>query len=163
MNWQDKPQVKKGNVGEELIRKYLEKNGWIIYEPITEGAHAFDKLCVKDKKFLVIAEVKTKARLNKLNATGFDVKHYNDYCLIEKKYGIDVFMFFVDEYMREIYGNKLSILRQEYEAKDGIYPKLIAGDKIIIFSLDKMIHVADIPNDKVEQLKKYSTRSYEYK
>jgi len=162
MNWEDKPQVKKGNIGENIIRGYLESKGWVVYEPITDKAHGFDKLCMKGKQQLIIAEVKTKARLNILNATGFDNKHFKEYKYIRNKHGIEVFIFFVDEHLKKIYGNKLSVLEKPYKAKDGDYPKLIANDKIIIFSLEVMHHVSNLSEGESNEIKKYNTRSYDY-
>ena len=163
MNWEDKPQVKKGSIGENIIRGYLESKGWVVYEPITDKAHGFDKLCMKGKQQLIIAEVKTKARLNILNATGFDNKHFKEYKYISSKHGIEVFIFFVDEHLKKIYGNKLSVLEKPYKASDGEYPRLIANDKIIIFSLEVMHHVANLSEGESNDIKKYNTRNYEYK
>ena len=47
MSWQDKIQVKKGNIGEKIVRNYLEKKGFIVYEPKTNGSHPFDKIAIK--------------------------------------------------------------------------------------------------------------------
>lgn len=159
-NWSDKIQVQKGDYGERIVRNYLESKGWIVYEPETEGPHAFDKLCIKDKKHIVIAEVKTKARMNKWNATGFNIKSYNEYLFIQNKYGIDVFIFFVDEYVKSIYGNKLSILEKPYTAKDGVYPMKLRN--IIVFSLETMKTISEISEKDSLYLKEHSSRNYEY-
>ena len=42
--WQNKITVKKGDFAEEIIRGFLEEKGFVIYEPITNGAHCFDKI-----------------------------------------------------------------------------------------------------------------------
>jgi len=160
-NWEDRIEVKKGNFGEAIVRDYLEKNGWVVYEPKTNGPHAFDKMCIKDKQHIIIAEVKSKARMNKFNATGFDLRHYNEYQFIKNKYGIDVFCFFVDEALEGVYGNSLSVLEKPYTAKDGTYPKIF-WDKIIIFSLEVMKPVCSLDEKQVEFLKEASRRNYEY-
>lgn len=164
-NFKELQTYKKGVFGENIVREYLESNGWIVYEPITDKAHAFDKLCIKDKINIVIAEVKTKARMNKFNATGIDVRHYKEYCNIKDKYNIPIFIFFVDEYTKAIYGNKLSELQKEYKAKDGIYPKYIDtrnNKRIILFSLEIMKHIYNLTDNEVEYLKKESSRNYNY-
>ena len=79
MNWNDRIQVKKGNLGEEIVLKKLEEKGYIVYKSITEKDHAFDFLAVKDKKVFIIAEVKSKARFNKFEATGIDIKSFEEY------------------------------------------------------------------------------------
>lgn len=159
-SWDKKIQVIKGTYGEELVRGYLESNGWIVYSPATQGAHAFDNLCVKDKKNIVIAEIKTKARMTYYNATGFNIASFNEYKYIQDKYKLDVFVFFVDEFLKKIYGNKLSILEKSYSAKDGEYPKRMKN--IILFSLEIMKDVAIIKESDCEFLKKASSRNYDY-
>ena len=163
MSWEDKKEVKKGNIGERLVNQYLESRGWVIYKPITNKAHAFDKLCLKGKETLIIAEVKTKSRMNSYNATGFDTKHYEQYKKISEKYRMEVFVFFVDEGLGKIYGNKLSILSKHYEARDGIYPRKLNKGKIIIFSLEAMQPIANLKQESIEEIKGCSTRNYEYK
>ena len=159
-NWNSKPTVQKGNFGEEIVRRHLEKFGWIVYEPKTAGAHAFDKLCVRDKKEVCIVEVKSKARMTKYNATGFNTRHLNEYKFIQDKYGIDVFCFFVDEGLGKIYGQSLSNLMQEYKAEDGTYPKIIGS--VTVFSLEVMKDIAILTDDEIRFLKDSSTRNYEY-
>ena len=164
MEWKDRIRVKKGDFGEKIIRQYLEKKGFVIYEPITNTAHAFDKLAIKDKKQVIIAEVKSKARLNKYNATGIDVRHYNEYRFIRDKYNIPVFLFFVDEMLGKIYGNKLNILEKDYIDKSGIeYPNTKIAKGIILFSLEVMKPVYDLSEQEVLFLKEHSVRKYDYK
>ena len=88
MSWEDKEQVKKGNIGELIVREYLEKKGYIVYEPKTNGSHPFDKIAIKGKNNMVIVEVKTKARMNKFYATGFNLRSYKYYKSIRDKYNI---------------------------------------------------------------------------
>ena len=76
LKWNDKLQVKKGNLGEKIVDEYFEGQGYIIYEPTTDGAHLIDRLYVKDKKQLIIADVKTKPKRNKYPDTGFNYKNY---------------------------------------------------------------------------------------
>ena len=79
MNWSDKTQVKKGDIGERIVKDLLEKKGYSVYKAITEKAHAFDFLAIKGKKQLLFVEVKTKAKTNKWPATGLDIRHWNEY------------------------------------------------------------------------------------
>ena len=48
--WEQKTSVKKGNVGERIVREYLEAKGLVCYQPVTERAHAFDMLAIREKK-----------------------------------------------------------------------------------------------------------------
>ena len=67
MNWEDKPQVKKGNIGENIIINFLEEKGFIIYKPITKAAHWIDIIATKSKEEIYAIDVKTKGRFNKKN------------------------------------------------------------------------------------------------
>jgi len=73
--WQDKKEVKKGNIGELIIRNYLEDKGYVVYEPVTEKAHHFDKVISRNKKFLAVAEIKTYERLRYKTETGINLKN----------------------------------------------------------------------------------------
>lgn len=163
MSWQDKIQVKKGNIGEKIVRNYLEKKGFIVYEPKTNGSHPFDKIAIKDKTNMIIIEVKTKSRMNKYNATGFNLRSYKYYKLIRDKYNLPLYCFFVDEYLGKVYGNKLSILEEEYKNNKGVeYPNTKIVKDIILFSLDKMKTIHTLTENEKESIKKHNTRNYEY-
>lgn len=163
MSWEDKTQVKKGNIGELIVKEYLESKGYIVYEPVTKGSHSFDKIAVKDKNNMVIVEVKTKARMNKFNATGFDIRSYKYYKFIKEKYNIPLYCFFVDEYLGKIYGNKLSLLEKKYiDIKKVIYPNIEIVNNIVLFSLDSMHTIHSLTNLEINEIKKYNTRNYKY-
>ena len=127
-------------MGEAIVTKYLKDKGYIVYSPEElQGAHGFDRLAVKDKTEVIIAEIKTKARMNRYNATGFNIKHYREYKRISRKYNIPVFIFFVDEALGRIYGNFLSVLEESYtDINDGIYyPNRKIVKDVILFSYMK--------------------------
>lgn len=164
------PTTIKGNLGEFIVDKYLLGKNIIPYSPKADIAHPFDRLCAStNKKNIFIAEVKTKASRSYYPDTGINLKSYEEYKFIENKYGIDVWMFFVDEYKKKIYGNKLSNLDKPVEIihKNKIlnYPLIqpnAIGRKIIYFPLEFMVDVCDIDDKVSEELKELSTRSYEY-
>ena len=154
MNWEDKPQVKKGNIGENIIINFLEEKGFIIYKPITKAAHWIDIFATKNKNEIYAIDVKTKARFNKWNAQGIDVKHYKDYKRLQKKCNINFYLFFVDEKNGEIHCADLNKL------SEGFCPN---NEKIIAWSLDEMKKVHTLTEKQKEQLTKHDTRNYEYK
>tara|TARA_R100001015_G_C4620740_1_gene177763 strand:+ start:1186 stop:1689 length:504 start_codon:yes stop_codon:yes gene_type:complete len=163
MSWEDKTQVKKGNIGESIVKEYLESIGYMVYEPVTKGEHSFDKIAVKDKNNILIVEVKTKARMNKFNATGFDIRVYKHYKSIKEKYNIPLYCFFVDEYLGKIYGNELCLLEKKYiDVKKVIYPNTEIANNIILFSLDSMHTIHSLSNTEINQIKKHNTRNYNY-
>lgn len=159
MDWSERVQVKKGSIGEKIIRDYLESKGFIVYEPITETAHGFDKLAVKNKKILIIAEVKSKSRLNKYNATGIDIRHYNEYKHINKT--VPVFIFFVDEMLGKVYGNWLAKLEKPIK-DDACYPNTGIARGIILFSMKNMLDIKSLSQEDITVLKANSSRNYEY-
>mgnify|MGYP000633671880 FL=1 len=112
---------------------------------------------------MVIVEVKTKARMNKFYATGFDLRSYKYYKSIRDKYNIPLYCFFVDEQLGEVYGNKLNILEENYKDNKGIiYPNTKIVNNIILFSLDKMKTIHTLTMQQKENIKKHSTRNYNY-
>jgi hypothetical protein len=166
MNWEDKTTVKKGNIGEEIVKNNLEKKGYIVYKCITEKAHAFDFLAIKDKKVFLIAEVKTKGRMNKFEATGIDLRHFLEYKYILDNQKIDVILFFVDEHPKEerVYCQKLSKLIEEKTIENIKYPNfdILKKMNIVLFSLSDMVTICKLSNDQLNELKKYNSRNYQY-
>jgi hypothetical protein len=57
--------LRKGALGESIIRSIMEDKGWVVYQPVTEGAHCFDIMAIRDKKTAIAVDVKAKARMNK--------------------------------------------------------------------------------------------------
>lgn len=170
MAFKDKPSTKKGDLGEFELDKYLLSINIIPYKPAAEVAHPFDRLCATiDKKSIYIAECKTKASRSYYPDTGIDKRHYDEYVSIRDKYGIDLYLFFVDEFRKEIYGNLLSTLENRYWVKHSgkllKYP-LIQTDKrgatIIYFPLVKMQKVCDISAESAKRMVELSKRNYEY-
>ena len=165
VKFEDKPQFKKGEYAEEIVDDHLKSKGFVIYKPQGGCAHAFDSLVIKNKQNVIIAECKAKARRNHYPDTGMNTKNLNEYLFIQNKYNITVFVYFADEMLKEIYGNRLAVLTQSHEIEwKGTklsYPKV--EGKITYFSYDKMIKIADLTDTQVQNLKKLSTRKHNYK
>ena len=161
--WEDKPQVKKGNLGEKIVDEYFEGRGYIIYKPVTNAAHLIDRLYVKDKKKLIFADTKTKAKRNKYPDTGFDYQHYKDYQMLQDM-GLEVWIFFVDEVEAIVYGNTLEKLSEpqivHHEGKTIKYP--LRWGEIIYFYRKNMIDISLLSVEEVSEIKSYNTRNYEY-
>ncbi len=160
MKWNNKSEVKIGDMGESLVKDYFEKQGWVIYKPETEKAHPFDRLAVKGKDRLMIIEVKTKPHRLKYPDTGFDINHYDIYKNTSLKHNMEVFVAFVDPNKSKIYGNYLSILEEKTIINNTTYPLKYKG--IIYFPLEKMILLSDIPDYISEMLMEMSDRNYNY-
>lgn len=148
----------KGISGENLCFEYLRAKGHTIYRPDKDDrAHPIDSFIVHGQKFTVCAaDIKTKPKREAYPDTGIDLRHYGTYCYIKNVNNIPVFLFFVDEDEKRIYGNWLEILERrceiQHNGKKLVYPLWMGGQ--IYFPISVMIHIADIPDDKVIELKK---------
>jgi Holliday junction resolvase-like predicted endonuclease len=150
MVWQEKIEVKKGNIGEELVAQMLEKNGFIVYSPKTDGSHNIDLIaheCTKGK--LICCEVKTKKRLAKYAETGFNLSHYEGYKQMKERHNMDTYVAFVDEFERCIYGNWLHKLGEGKIRGNG-------QDEVIVFPLQNMIKIDDLSEDDIQKLQEYT-------
>lgn len=153
MNWKDKKEVKKGDIGEKIVKEYLEKQGHIVYQPITSGAHYFDMLATKDKQEVIALDVKTKARLNKFEATGINLTHYEDYKRLNNTTQIPFYIYFVDEMEGKVYRQLLNKLPEPFKL----------NKYIVCWYLKDLIYLFDISEKQKNELKKFNTRNYEYK
>lgn len=164
--WAERPEVKKGDVGEALVDDFLRGKQVIPYRPDYDGPHPFDRLCATaDKRSIFVADIKTKAQRERYADTGIDLAHYGDYKHIETKYSLRVFLFFVDEKVRQIYGNWLHELEKPVtlpsrQGRPVSYPLRDRG--IIYFPLAHMQPISAITLEKARELMALSTRSYEY-
>lgn len=147
----------KGVKGEDICFEYLRAKGHTIYRPDREDrAHPIDSFVVHGQKFTVCAaDVKTKPKREAYPDTGINMNHYGTYCYIKNINNIRVFLFFVDENTKEIYGNWLDILEHKREVihkgKRLIYPMQMGNQ--MYFPLSAMIKIADISDESVEELK----------
>lgn len=167
MTWRDsrvfEVAKRKGTIGEEICRRYLEKWGWVVYKAITEGPHAFDMLAIKDKHQVVAVEVKTKARLNKWPATGVDQKDFELYWRLSTQHNMPFWLFFVDEYEGLIYGNSLSELERPVVVGGHTYPMVLQLKRPIrIWHLSSMMTFGMLSEEEMAELKRYNQRAYGY-
>jgi hypothetical protein len=151
-DWKERPQYKKGDIGEQIVRSYLEGKGWIVYEPVTDGPHYFDKLATKNKDRVIALDVKTKARLNYWSAQGINIKHYNEYINFTKTTSIPFFLFFVDDKNGDVH--MVNIL----DLQDPIYP----NSAIIAWDLKQMDYLFNIGEENIRLLSQFDTRNHDY-
>jgi hypothetical protein len=154
--WDEKKEVQKGDFGEDIVNKILRDKGFVIYEPQKIGPHAFDRLAIKNKDSIIIAETKTKARLNSVPKTGFDKRSYDCYKKISLKHGLPVMIFFVDEMLGKVYGNFLHKLEKNMEHR------IFRESPMVLFNLSDMTFFYDLTKDQINYLKSKSCRSYAY-
>lgn len=152
-NWEGMASVKKGNVGENIIRSYLEEQGYVVYHPSMKMPHPFDFMCYKDGEFF-IADVKTKPCRDKYPDTGMDYEDYINYKRIGAEHNLGVFIFYVDPKLKIIYGNWLSELDKHTQVKTEHlvlkYP-IIYG-RVIFFPLVNMLKIKELSEEDCGRL-----------
>jgi len=156
--------LRKGDVGEELVRCRLEAQGWVVYKPITDKAHAFDILCIKNKRTAIAMDVKAKARLNKYPATGINQKHFEEYKYFSEKHLMDFWVIFVDEMQKSVYGNRLTELEKPRTVEGKTYPWVMPtkGQPVRLWPLEAMITIGSIDAETQARLVDLSQRNYSY-
>lgn len=165
MQWHERSTVKKGDLGEMLVDKFLVDHDCIPYVPQADRAHPFDRLCATaDKKTIFIAEVKSKARRTYYPDTGINTSHLADYQHIQEKHSIKVYLFFVDEDEKRIYGGWLNDLLTprtvSHQLKTISYP--LQQGRVMYFPLEAMTDICPLDDESANELKKLSTRNYSY-
>jgi hypothetical protein len=108
---------RKGRIGEQIVDDWLIADAWVPYRPQEGVAHPFDRLMAsRDKQRLCIVEVKTKPHRNAYMDTGINRSHFGDYGRVTIKHDVPLFLAFVDENTRSIYGNWWTELLRTREA-----------------------------------------------
>ena len=149
--------TQKGVKGEDLCFDYLRARGHTVYRPDKEDRpHPIDSFIVHGQKFSVCAaDIKTKPKRGAYPDTGINLDHYGTYCYIKNVNNIRVFLFFVDEDEKRIYGNWLDVLETRREVSHNgetlVYPLWMVRQ--IYFPISAMMHIADISDEAVEELK----------
>lgn len=156
--------LQKGDIGETIIKKLLEGKGWCVYRPVTDGAHCFDMLAILKKTQCIAVDVKAKAAMKYYPATGINQKHFEEYQNFSRKHSMPFWLFFVDENIKEIYGNTLEELEKPRLIGGRKYPwlKQINGAVLRLWPLQAMKTVGSITEDQAKRLTMYSQRAYEY-
>lgn len=159
----------KGAYAEQIIKNMLESKGYVVYMPCTDAAHSFDIMAIKDKRSCVALDIKAKARMNNIPATGVNGEHYDTYKKFSVQHNMPFWIVFVDEMEKSIYGNTIEELDKEYDdiksMYPGKYPRRINtkyGKELVLWHLNQMKHIANLPNDDAFRLMKLSSRSYDY-
>jgi hypothetical protein len=153
--------LRKGAVGEQVVRGFLERAGWVVYQPITEGAHCFDMLCIKGNRTAVAFDVKAKARLNRYPATGINQRHFEEYAAFSEKHRMPFWVVFVDEFMGKVYGNAIEELERPRTVEGRQYPMLMPWKPPIrLWPLAAMRPIHTLTPEQAGELAALNQRSY---
>ena len=147
--------LKKGALGEQIVKDYLEEKGWVVYCPFTKDkAHYFDMLATYTKEKVVAFDIKTKARLNKWNAQGIDKKHYDQYMMFIEKTNVPFWLIFIDDKNGNVHALELE------KAKNGFTPG--SATHIIAWEIPNMTYLFNIGNENITKLSEFDQRNYTY-
>jgi hypothetical protein len=145
--------LKKGELGENIIKQYLEERGWVVYFPFTKNrAHAFDMLCTLKKEKVIALDVKTKARLNIKPAQGINIKSYNEYISFKEKMNINFYLVFVDDKNGDVHSLEIGKPVNSFRIKN-----------IIFWHLDDMKYIFNIGQKNIDLLSQFDQRNHDYK
>jgi hypothetical protein len=155
----------KGEYGEQIVRRILERKGFVVYKPATEGAHAFDVMAIKDKSRCIAMDVKAKSRRNKYADTGINIKHFQTYKSFSDTHSMPFWVVFVDEMIGKIYGNTLEQLSKPVEREGIKYPYTFDDPYggTIYWHLDSMLQIYTLSESDKSNLVLLSQRNHEYK
>ena len=148
--------TKKGDIGEEIVENILADKGYIIYKPSTEGRHSIDRFVTNFQDMGFGLEIKTKPRRLYHSDTGIDVRKYNQYKDIEFNMGIKIFLMFVDEFSKQIYGNYLNKLEVNSHKEKN------SNGMMIYFQLSDMKLFHQLSEEELIDIKKYNNRNEKY-
>lgn len=154
--------LQKGEFGERIVRKWLENQGYVVYQPTTLGAHAFDVLAIKDKEKCIALDVKSKARRTKYPDTGISVKHYETYLAFSARHQIPFWVCFVDEFLKQVYGNSIERLDEPIKVEGLWYPMVAYGTRYWPVVPERMRVLHALTDEECASLKSLSQRSYDY-
>lgn len=161
--WNNKIEVKKGNIGEDIIQEYFENEGYVIYKAVTDKSHPVDLLAFKNNLLEFAIEVKTYPKYKIHHYTGVNENNYNSYIDFFKKNNKDVFLIFIDIDMKKIYGNFISKLIEEVLIDGEIYPSLkqtkTKGNKMV-FHLSMLENLnIQLEDEIIKKIKEYDTNN----
>ena len=154
--------LEKGDYGEILVKQFLEKKDYVIYQPVTAAPHPIDMIACRRGVVALGVEVKTNAACRKYPETGIDYYQYEHYNRFSAAASIPILLVFVDEERGEIYGNYLHELDKPTVYKGMNYPKTIGhtgGANVTrYFPLCNMIHLRQLSLNEVNLLKRLSQK-----
>ena len=146
-NWNERNKVKIGDIGEDMIKDYLEKKGYIIYKPISNCSHPIDIISFNNTDSMSFNEVKVKPRRWRYNDTGVDLRSWRRYVKLINEYKTNLNIYFIDEYENCIYSIFLNDIY-----KNGQY-KVSTTDQIVYFDLEQTQFIRFLTHDEIELFK----------
>tara|TARA_R100000773_G_C4212798_1_gene111931 strand:+ start:1096 stop:1593 length:498 start_codon:yes stop_codon:yes gene_type:complete len=156
MSWEQKPQVKLGNLGEKIIHQYLCEKNYTIFTPTSQNAHPCDGIVFKNQKMIFLYDVKTKGKTNQHNAQGFDKKKYDTYQELMNKLCLPFLVFFVDNHNGEVHCVNL----KKDIAKE--YIKIKSDGSIIGWNVNDLDLIGNVSQNLINESKDHTTRNHPY-
>jgi len=160
LSWQDKPEVKKGDIGEDIVDCILSNMGYSSFKNNDNCSHPIDRIYIHRKTHdIKVIDVKCKQLRDKYPDTGFPFSNFKVYRDINK--AITVEIWFVDCVKGEIYGNTLDKLKEMKIVNGKTYPSPESNvdGTIIYFPYENMVKYAYLTEEQIEVIKKVPIKS----
>lgn len=121
-------------------------------------------LAIQNKERAVAIDVKAKARLNFWRATGINQCHFEVYQAFSERHSMPFWLFFVDEFEKKIYGNRLDELEKPKRYDGQMWPlvKVFRNVPTRVWHLEQMLMIAELEEAVAAELVAHSQRSYAY-
>ena len=167
-NFLNGAKMKKGDYGELIVKQYLHKKGINTMSNDEQVPHPFDFLMFAKRNgewTLVMSDVKTKPKMRQYNGTGIDVADFNLYLYLQQKFGMEMYLYFVDDTLGKCYGNYLNDLTKEVKENGIVYPFTTRASSnkrdVIIFHMSNVKPAFDLDAEQISILKSLSTSEYD--
>ena len=155
---------KKGYVGEEIVKSFLNKKKFKIYRPDNdEEPHLIDLIVLCGWEIVAI-DIKCKPKREFFEDTGFDLKDVKKYISLQKTNKIKVAIYFCDEKAKLVYGAFLNDLMKPVKIGGKKYPLTESAGKesVVYFPLVNMKTVKKLTDEECLAIAQYSSRNNRY-
>ena len=167
--FKQKTETIKGKIGQQLLISCMLKRFPIfkLYpcSQQNEGSHCFDGIIIKNDQIVALYDVKTKPRRWKYEDTGIDKRSYDTYINVFKKYRKPFYLFFVDQYTKQIYYNTIWKLSKNIIVKNKKYPIIQNNysSTIIYFPLVSMKLLCQLTDEQLKSIELNSSMNNYHK
>lgn len=158
--WEEMVCVRKGLVGEALVKEFMLKRGYQVYTPDFDGPHICDYFCHHPTERLHFADAKTYSKRDNYPDTGLNLESYEDYCNEEDRpHGHPIYLYWVDQRSAAIYGNWLSILRRPHCRRYPLIENSKNGWKTY-FHMSRMVYHCELAPGAIAKLQALTRTNY---
>lgn len=148
--------TKKGEVGEELVKDFIEWEYGMVYSPPKKKPHVIDGTYYMSGSFIPY-EVKTKEERDLYPDYGIDYADYKKYKNLAVNHHVQ--LFFVDYRIKKCVGGFLGDIDKEFCSDGKYYPKrgrTYKGEKMIYFPTELLETYFDLTEEECKSIEEFS-------